>query len=136
MLILYTCPMEHVKNDFSGKTMLIVEDCELSYQLLKEILEETGINILHATNGHDALKLCIQHDDIDIVLMDIKIPGMNGLKTTQRIKLIRPDLPILAQTASVYPEIMHQCEQAGCVEFIEKPIFTYKLMNALRKWLL
>ena len=128
--------MDHIYNDFSDKTMLIVEDCKLSYQLLKEILEETGIHILHAANGHDALKLCIQHQDIDIVLMDIKIPKMNGLETTQKIKLIRPDLPVLAQTAAVYPEIRLQCKQAGCEGFIEKPISTYELMSALRKWLL
>jgi len=127
--------MDNTRFDFSDKTILIVEDCESSYLLLKEILEETGIKILHSNNGRDALNLCIDNKDINIVLMDIRIPEMDGLETTKRIKAIRNDLPILAQTASVFSEDKLRCKKAGCNGFIAKPIHSDKLIEILVKWL-
>jgi len=127
--------MSEIKADFSNKVILIVEDCESCFLLLQEILEETGIKILHADNGCNALKYCLENHNINIVLMDIKMQGIDGLEATRRIKAIRRDLPVIAQTASVYATDKLRCKLAGCDGFIEKPINIGKLINIIIKWL-
>ena len=107
----------------------------MSIKQRQEILEETGIKILRACNGGDALKYCTENNDINIVLMDIRIPKINGLEATKKIKAIKKDLPIIAQTAAVYYDDKLKCKLAGCDGFIEKPINIDKLINMLIKWL-
>ena len=127
--------MNYTDIDLRGKTILIVEDCEWSFMLLKEILENTGINILHADNGRDALNLCTSNNDINLVLMDIKIPEMDGLEATKRIKAIRKELPVIIQTAVAFADIKSMSKYAGCDGFIEKPVCIDKLFELLTKWL-
>ena len=127
--------MSEIKADFSNKIILIVEDCESCFLLLQEILGETGIKILHADNGCQALMYCMENRNINMVLMDIKIPEINGLEATRRIKAIRKDLPVIAQSASVFHEDKLKCKLAGCDGFIEKPINADKLIKMLIKWL-
>ena len=107
---------------WSDYTILIVEDDVSSTFYLKEVLKDTQAEILHAANGQLALDICNSSQSIDIILMDIKIPVMNGYDATRAIKLIRPNLPIIAQTADATYDHRIFCIEAGCNDFIAKPI--------------
>nr|NQU89531.1 PAS domain S-box protein [Bacteroidota bacterium] len=87
------------KISIKDKTILIVEDDESSFEFLQVVLERLEIDILWAKNGEEAIKFCIENDGIELVLMDINMPVMNGYDATREIKKFRPDLPIIAQTA-------------------------------------
>jgi hypothetical protein len=95
-------PEKHMKTPlgkYDGYTILIAEDAESSYQFLKVILTKAGAEILWAKNGREAVGICRSGKKIDLVLMDINMPEMNGFEATALIKAERPDLPVIAQTA-------------------------------------
>ncbi len=125
-----TAPINHF---LSGKTILVVEDDFISYQYLESILHEANISIIHVKNGEDALEVCQMNTKIDLVLMDMQLPFMNGYETTKKIKLFRKNLPIIAQTANVMPEDKIKCFEAGCDDFIGKPIDPDELMTLVSK---
>lgn len=81
------------------KTILIAEDEFSNYLYLAELLEGTESKLLHASNGLEAVDFCRENKDIDLVLMDIRMPVMNGYLATRQIKSLRPQLPVIAQTA-------------------------------------
>jgi len=115
------------------KSLLIVEDDEPSYQYLSRILKKTGIEIIRATSGYEAVVICDKQRHIDLVLMDIQLPGMNGYQATQRIKEICPDLPIIAQTAHALQEDKQKSLDAGCIDYISKPIKRQILLAKIEK---
>jgi CheY-like chemotaxis protein len=98
-------------------TLLIAEDEDFNFILLKETLLGTGINIIRALNGFEAVELCKSNPNIDLVLMDIKMPVMGGYEATRLIKKHRPDLYILAQTAYSTKEDMNRALASGCSDF-------------------
>ncbi|MCF6184755.1 MAG: PAS domain S-box protein, partial [Bacteroidales bacterium] len=91
---------KHMENTQTN-TILVAEDEEVNYIYIETLLEYfvKNITILHAQDGEQAIKLCKERDDIDFVLMDLKMPGINGYEATKEIKKFRPDLPVIAQTA-------------------------------------
>jgi CheY-like chemotaxis protein len=119
------------KYDWSGKKILIVEDDISSSFFLKEVLEETGVALEFATDGLTALKFCEEDDSISLVLMDIQIPFLNGFETTAKIKEIRPDLPVIAQTAYAFVDDREKSLQVGCDDYISKPIDPFELLDRL-----
>lgn len=113
--------------------VLIAEDEEINCLFVEEILKqskESTFEIFHAKNGKEALDFC-KNNNVDIVLMDIKMPVMNGLEATRKIKKIKPDLPIIALTA--FSSIKHKDEAFafGCDEFISKPINVSDFFNKI-----
>ncbi|HON19647.1 MAG TPA: response regulator [Salinivirgaceae bacterium] len=120
--------------DWKGKRILVAEDEEVNMIFFQEVLEETGVEILQAEDGAQALEIA-RKEDIDLVLMDIKMPVMNGLDATRAIKSIKPQLPIVAQTAYALDEEKQKCFQAGCDDYISKPIDTIRLFTILKKYL-
>jgi PAS domain S-box-containing protein len=120
-------------HSWTDKSILIVEDDDTSFQYLVKILKKTGINILRAVSGFEAVSTCEKQNKIDLVLMDIQLPGMNGYQATQRIKLIRPDLPIIAQTAHALQEDKQKTLDAGCTDYISKPIKRQLLLSKIEK---
>ncbi len=114
-----------------GKTMLIAEDEDSNYMLLKEILSGSGFNIIRALNGIEAVNICKSEPKIDIVLMDIKMPGMDGYEATELIKEINPDLPIIAQSAYVTEADKTKALSSGCSDFISKPINKKLLLSKI-----
>jgi|GEM_PF-382250 Signal transduction histidine kinase len=116
-------------NHLSGKTILVVEDDLISFQYLESILQEASVALIHVKNGEDALEVCQLNTKIDLVLMDMQLPFMDGYETTKKIKLFRKNLPIIAQTANVMPEDKIKCFEAGCDDFIGKPIDPDELMT-------
>lgn len=123
------------KITFPGKTVLVAEDYESNYYLLETILKTMDIKVLWVKDGTDAIESCLSNPDIDLVLMDIKMPNLNGYKATKQIKEKRPGLPIIAQTAyALYGDDL-KAEKAGCDAYISKPIRRKKLIELLTKLL-
>lgn len=119
------------------KIVLVVEDIELNFLYIRELIFPTGAMILRAENGRIAVDLCLNNPNIDLVLMDLLMPVMNGYEATRQIKAHRPDLPIIAQTAYAMADDRRKAMEAGCDDFIAKPIGKEELLrkseNLLRK---
>ena len=130
------------KNKFAGKvknyTVLIVEDEEVNLLYLDAILRNYGLNmsVLHAKNGREAIKICENNQNIDLILMDIKMPIMDGLEATKRIKKFRSDIKIIAQTAYTGAEEKKQASIVGCDDFISKPIAQESINRIMEKYLI
>jgi PAS domain S-box-containing protein len=119
-------------------TFLIVEDEEVNFMFIEILLLEKlkiKCHIIHAINGKEAVKICKTNEYIDLVLMDLKMPVMNGFEATELIKEFRPDLPIIAQSAYTSNEDRKRAEDAGCIDFISKPITKETLTNALSNFI-
>jgi len=120
-------------------TILIVEDEEVNYLYLETLLAdeiEINCNILHAKHGKEAVDICNENAEIDFILMDLKMPIMNGFEATKQIKAFRPDLPIVAQTAYTTAEDKEKSITAGCDDFISKPISEETLNEIINKYLI
>ena len=114
-------------HDWSDKTVLIAEDEEVNFIYLQTALSKTKVNILRAKNGEEAVELARVNPNIDLVLMDIKMPKMDGIEATRSIKSFRNDLIIIAQTAFAMEEDRQNCYSVGVDGFLAKPV-RYKLL--------
>ena len=120
---------------FPGKTILIAEDDESNFEYLQVVLKKLQLIILWAKNGLEAIELSKSNPQIDLVLMDIKMPDMSGYEATKQIKKIRSDLPVIAQTAYALYGEKEKSEEAGCDDYITKPIQKEVLMKILERHL-
>jgi len=120
--------------NWPDKTILIAEDDQSNFRYFKMVLSETNITILHAENGKDAVEKC-KKMHIDIVLMDIKMPEMDGLEATRIIKKSNPDITIIAQTAFAMENDEKLSKEAGCSAYIQKPIQKLNLLSLIDKFL-
>lgn len=122
-----------VKNniDWSSKRILIVEDEESNFRYLKYTLEVTKVKLLRAHNGIQAIDMIRSDNSIDLCLMDIHLPVMNGYDATQIIREFAPDLPIIAQTAFAMPGEKEKSIKAGCNAYISKPISRSDLIKLI-----
>lgn len=128
---------QHFKRK-SGKqqpTILVVEDEEYNMLFLKELLSKSGARILTATDGQEAIDICEREADIDLVLMDIKIPKVDGYTATRRIKTRHKDLPVIAQTALTLEDDRERALQAGCDAYIPKPVRKKDMMDIINRYL-
>jgi len=125
----YTSVSEIPVKHAHGK-VLIVEDDLVSSQYLRKILEKYDITVIHAENGEQAVEFVKNTPDIDLILMDIRMPVMDGIEATKLIKQIEPDLPIIAQTAYTFSEEKNKIMSSGCNGYLAKPLDSVKL-NAL-----
>jgi CheY-like chemotaxis protein len=122
---------------FSGKHVLIVDDDVRNIFSLTSVLEEHGMNVSFAENGRDAITKLESTDGIDIVLMDVMMPEMDGYQTTRAIRE-RPQfrtLPIIALTAKAMKGDREKCIAAGASDYITKPVDTEQLLSLMRVWL-
>ncbi len=115
-----------------GQTILIAEDDDISRLFLKNSLKMKNMTLLFAVNGQDAVELVERYPEIDLVLMDIKMPVMNGYDATRLIKEMRPGLPVIAQTAFTSAEERKKAGEAGCDAFITKPVKKNELLILMR----
>lgn len=116
--------------------VMIAEDDEVSFQFLKTVLSKLGIDTLHADNGLEAIELVRNNPKINLVLMDIKMPELDGLQATREIKAIRPELTVIAQTAYALNSERAQFLREGCDDYISKPIEIDTLMKIINKYLI
>ncbi|GAA4233218.1 hypothetical protein GCM10022291_09700 [Postechiella marina] len=123
------------KNFLKDKTILIAEDDTLIQLLFKIVLKKTGANVLFANTGKSAINLYQNHSNIDVVLLDIRMPEMNGLEAMDRLLEINPDVKIIMQTAYAMPEERENCFKRGCVGFLSKPVIKEELYEILDKWI-
>ncbi|NQU33148.1 MAG: response regulator [Bacteroidetes bacterium] len=123
------------KKALVNKTILIAEDDVTSFEYLDKILSTLGINTLWAENGSKAVIQCRENPLIDLVLMDMNMPVMNGYEATREIKKYRPDLPIIAQTAYAMGGDMKKTIEAGCDDYIAKPIKHDDLLEKIESWI-
>lgn len=121
--------------DFKSKTVLIVEDIPSNYQLLQAYLAPTGATILHAVNGADAIELVNNNPEIHLILMDLRLPDVNGLLVTRMIRQVKPKMPIIAQTAYAMPNDRQECLSSGCNDYIAKPIRRNDFIGLVSKYL-
>lgn len=122
--------------DWSEKNILIAEDEEINAIYLTEVLSVTNANLLHAKNGREAVELVKkQGSTIDLVLMDIKMPELNGYEATKIIKQIYPALPIIAQTAYAMAGDRDIALSEGCDDYISKPVKKDKLIALLKNFI-
>lgn len=120
--------------DFKEHTLLIAEDIDFSFLYIEAVLRRTGIKILWAQNGKEAIEHIKSNSDIDLVMMDMHMPIMNGYEASEIISGLRPELPIIAQTAFVLPEDVKKCYAAGCTGYLAKPIRKEQLLNILAEY--
>ncbi len=137
-----TEPIEvHTKEDlkeFAGCTVLLAEDNNVNQEIIKKLLEGTDIHLVIASNGQEAIEWLAKDDAINLIIMDIDMPVMDGYEAARRI---REDsryrhVPILALTAQVKPEDIERAKEAGMQEHIGKPYKMVSLYNALYKYLM
>ena len=117
--------------NWKDKVILIAEDEELNFLFLETIIEKTNAQILRAKNGQEAIDLCHKIGQIDIVLMDIKMPVVNGYDAIIAIQKLRPNLPIIAQTAFAGHEEIIKCQNVGCDDYVTKPIDIKLLLSKI-----
>ena len=123
------------KPNWSTKKILIAEDENSNYRYLEMVLSKTQATIIWAKDGIEAIELCKEHEP-DLILMDIKMPNMDGLEATKEIKKIHPEIPIIAQTAFAMENDEHLSLEAGCNSYLSKPIKANKLIQTLSTFLI
>jgi CheY-like chemotaxis protein len=122
--------------NWSSCSILIAEDMESNYIYLKELLLPTEIKILRARDGLEAVEIFESNPDIDVVLMDILMPMLDGYEATKRIREIREDVPVVAQTAFSFEGEMQNGLYAGCFsDYIMKPFTRDLLIANIKKYL-
>lgn len=127
-------PKEIQNTDQNNKTVLVAEDEEYNSLLLEEMLKFLNVKTLLAKNGKEAIELCKENPSIDLILMDIKMPVLDGYNAAKQIRKFRPGLPIIAQTAYALEkeiEVYGKCFD----EYITKPIDENELANKLELFL-
>ena len=120
---------------WSDKNILIADDTEVNYVFLVHALKNTGANILRARNGFEALEMVKKGKKLDLILMDISMPKMDGFESTRKIREINEEIPIIAQTALNVHDIEQKSKEAGCNDFIVKPIKFKLFLSILEKFL-
>jgi PAS domain S-box-containing protein len=123
------------KYNWEGRLFLIAEDDKFSYKFLEGFLKQNHADVIRAADGHEAVEICRNNDQIDLILMDIQMPEMNGLTATEEIKKFNQTVPIIAQTANAISEERQRCIRAGCDDFITKPVNIAELYVKIDKWL-
>jgi PAS domain S-box-containing protein len=108
--------------DWNDKKILVVDDNSDVLRYLGRILSDTGVTVVMAHSGEEAVRIAHETNDLDMVLIDLQMGGMNGLEATQEIRKIRGDIPVIAQTAFVFEQEQDMIIQAGCDACIMKPI--------------
>ncbi len=117
-----------------GKTILVVEDDTYNAEYINEVLSNSGSNIIHARFGKEAVEIA-DSLQLDLVLMDIGLPDINGYEVTRQIKQQHPDLKIIAQTAYAASEDKQKSIESGCVDYISKPLKSKTLLSVMNRHL-
>jgi PAS domain S-box-containing protein len=137
---MYDLPSVHSPKGLSQdvnqpKIVLVAEDEDINFMLLALLISKMGLNIIRAKNGVEAVEICRSDQHVDLVLMDIKMPIMNGFEATKILKELRPDLPVIAQTAYTSAVDKANAFACGCSDFISKPFKRDTLITKINEQL-
>jgi len=119
----------------NGIKVLVAEDNEINRMVIEDMLEAEGAEIIFATDGREAVEAAAKHRDLQLVLMDVQMPVMDGLEATRKIQSIRPELPVIGQTAHALKEEHEKCLAAGMVYTLTKPIEIDEMVSTILRWL-
>ncbi len=122
-----------IDTDFSHLTILIAEDEDINFMYLEEVLRRTKATVIHACDGQEAVDLFKSNMSIKIVLMDIKMPIMDGIQATKLIKQERANVPVIATTAYALGGDKEKFLEAGCDDYLSKPIRKDDLIAMIKK---
>jgi two-component system, cell cycle response regulator DivK len=114
--------------------ILIAEDVESNFLYLKAVLSKLNATIFWATNGFEAIEIC-ENNQIDLIFMDLQMPEMNGYEATEILKKKFPVLPIVAQTAFAMSDDREKALDAGCDDYLAKPIKSKDLLIVVEKFI-
>ncbi len=123
------------KQDWSDKTVLVAEDETSNFELIKATLLRTNAKVIRALNGREAVEICGGDRKVDLVLMDIRMPVMNGYEATRLIKAEKKDLPIISLTAYAMSDDRDKSFRAGCDEYVSKPFNPADLLEKMSRFL-
>ncbi len=123
-----------LNQDWGEKVILVVEDVDTNKIFFDAALRRTHAKIIWAQDGQEAIDM-FRNNKVDLVLMDLQIPIIDGYIATQEIKKIRPEIPVVAQTAHVMSGEKEKCLAAGCDDYLAKPIRLKILIDTLSKFL-
>ncbi|MEA3478730.1 MAG: tetratricopeptide repeat protein [Bacteroidota bacterium] len=123
------------KWNWKDKSIMVAEDVDSNFELVKELLEKTAAKIVWVKDGQEAIDTCQDNDNIDLILMDISMPKLDGLSAAVAIKKFRKNLPIIAVTAFAKAEEKEKFLNSGCDDYIAKPISEEELIEAISRYL-
>lgn len=125
---------QKVGYNWENKVILVAEDMEMNFVLLKKSLECTKVTVLRAHNGSEMIDMVKSHN-IDLVLLDMSMPVMDGYEATRLLRAEGNQIPIIAQTALALAYEKNKILEAGCNDFVEKPINIEILFNKINSFL-
>ena len=128
-------PGKHTHANLAGKHVLLVENESLNQEVARELLQALGIYVSLASNGQEALDLLALDPSVDLILMDVQMPVMDGLEATRQLRLSRPTVPVIAMTGNSLPGDREHCLAAGMNDYLSKPILPCALAKTLERWL-
>ena len=114
-------------------TILVAEDEIANYKYLKMILIEKNYNVIHANNGQEAVNLIKEDRSIELILMDITMPIMDGITASKLIREINPSIPIIMQSGNIDKNVQKQAREVGCNAFVIKPFSKLELFEIIKK---
>lgn len=123
------------KYNWKGKKILIVEDVETNNMFFEAALQKTRVELIWAGDGLEAILALKENPDIDLILMDMRLPNMDGFEATRKIKGINANIPIISQTTYILPHERELIFEAGCDDYLPKPIRFELLINLIAKYL-
>ena len=122
-------------NERTYPNILIAEDVESNFLYLKAVLSKLNATVFWAKNGIEAVDICDREQTMDLVLMDLQMPDMNGYEATQILKRKYPNLPVVAQTAFAMSDDREKALDAGCDDYLAKPIKSKDLLSVVGKFI-
>ena len=120
----------------SEPVVLIAEDDDSNFRYIEVVLKKSSYKVLRAINGYETLEICRKNPDVKILLMDLKMPGMDGFEATRQIRQFLPELPIVVLSAYISLADEEAARSAGCNDYITKPVSKAKLLETLDRLLL
>lgn len=121
-----------MKYNWNDKKILVVDDEQMVHFFYREIFKDTGANLLHATDGKSSIEICRKNSDLDIVLMDIQLPNLNGYEALSEIRKFNEEIPVIAQTAFALSADRETVLKAGFDEYVSKPINKYEITQIIQ----
>ncbi|MDD2381752.1 MAG: response regulator [Mariniphaga sp.] len=122
-------------SDLSEYTLLVAEDDLHTRLYLKEALKKSGLNVLFAQNGMEAMEIIQKGTRVDLIFMDAMMPSMTGFEATRSIKKINPEIPVVMLTAYVDQDSIKQAVASGCNDYLSKPVDLKVVQTIVKKWL-
>jgi len=119
---------------WNDRKILVVEDDESSSFLINEILKNTGAELFYTLDGQEAIEFVRDNPETDLILMDVNLPGKDGFTATREIKHMQQQVVVIAQTAYAFAHDREKAKEAGCDDFLTKPLNPYLLLAKIDKY--